>query len=392
MKRKNKTIRALFIFLLGYSTALAAQSQNTVFSSPDELRQWVNVIDDSKPVSIQTLQDQTGSYIRISPATNVYIGRPSSDQIENNTSSLPALMTPATQNAIKIRLRHTTAFKQLCGFWLHQTTFFDGEHYQQVPFFDPQPLPGDGLWHELTFSLTDSPLFDAQSDVIVVNFGFFDPGFQNLTASNRLLDQTSSTAYIDLAQITFFSVPQTLSQPLISGFTPARARYRSPVKVAGSGFVQPAGHNAVFFGTKQATVLSGDASSLTVQAESDGPISVRVPGGATATSTASFTMLGPPRNLVKVSGDLQSGAPGAVLQAIVVKVADTDGNGLPAETITFRISSGAGSLSNATATTDDSGSASTVLTLPANPGTVQVEVQHPELHSTIVFSAVATAH
>jgi hypothetical protein len=301
-------------------------------------------------------------------------------------------MNPATQNTVKLRLRHTTSFQNLYGFWLHRTSFFDGEDYSQIPCFDAQPLPPDGLWHEVTFPFSASPFFDVQSDVVAIFFSFSHACLPDLNAYNLLLSQTSPTAYIDLAQITLLSVPQTFSPPVISGFTPARARYRSPVKVTGSGFAQPTEHNAVFFGNQRAKVLSGDASSLIVQGESDGPISVRVPGGGTATSTASFTMLGPPKNLVKVSGDQQSGAPGTVLQAIVVKVADADGNGLPGETMRFRINSGGGSLSSTTVTTDDSGNASTVLTLPASPGTVQVEIQHPELYSTIVFTAVATAH
>ncbi|HEY6250630.1 MAG TPA: Ig-like domain-containing protein [Candidatus Angelobacter sp.] len=389
MMTRNRITKVLLTFLFGCSSLLAAQAQSIIFSSPDDLKQWVNVIDDSIPVSIQTLSDQNGSYIRITPATNVYIGKPSS-QTMANAITLPALIPASTQNAIKLRLRQTTAFQNLCGFWLHQTTFFDGEHYQQVPFFSPQPLPNDGTWHELIFNFTDSPFFDAQSDVIAVNFGFFNPGFQDLTATNRLSGQTPPGAYIDLQQIAFLSVPQTISQPVITGFTPSRARYHQSVTIAGSGFSQPAATNAVFFGNEQATILSGSATALTVQAEADGLISVRAAGGNTSTSTDSFVLLGPPKALQVISGDGQTSTVGSTLQPFVVKVVDASGNGLPGETITFSVVSGNGLLSSTTGTTDDSGVASTVLTLPKNPGRVRIDAQHPELSASIIFTSNAT--
>ncbi len=80
--------------------------------------------------------------------------------------------------------------------------------------------------------------------------------------------------------------------------------------------------------------------------------------------------------LTKTSGDNQADDPGEVLAPFVVTIVPpagvTDLSGVP---ITFTITSGSGSLSVTSATTDAAGQASTVLTLGLTPGTVTVDAQ-----------------
>jgi Domain of unknown function (DUF4082)/Bacterial Ig-like domain (group 1) len=73
-------------------------------------------------------------------------------------------------------------------------------------------------------------------------------------------------------------------------------------------------------------------------------------------------------NLVKVSGDNQSGATGATLpNPLVVKVVNAQNNPQSGVTVNFAIESGGGSVSPASAITNASGQASTTLTLGSVP-------------------------
>ena len=133
----------------------AAQALKTDFSTPDDIRPWVATTDESAPLSIQVMNDLTGSFVRIAPGTRAMLAMPSPVAIESSLQTLPTLIDPGISNAVRVRLRHTTALQEFGGFWLHGTTPFDGETYGRVPFFDSQPLPGDGLWHDLTFKFSD---------------------------------------------------------------------------------------------------------------------------------------------------------------------------------------------------------------------------------------------
>jgi len=90
-----------------------------------------------------------------------------------------------------------------------------------------------------------------------------------------------------------------------------------------------------------------------------------------ATATASYTVrnvVTDPLSISAVSGDLQNGAPGALLaKPLVVLVQDVDGNPVAGRTVSFAASPGA-QVSPATAVTGANGLASATLRLPVGGG------------------------
>lgn len=79
---------------------------------------------------------------------------------------------------------------------------------------------------------------------------------------------------------------------------------------------------------------------------------------------------GPAASLVLISGDDQSGAPGAELaQPLVVRLVDQSGNGTPGRPVSWVVASGNGSVTPTTSETDQDGFASTRWTLSEGIGT-----------------------
>ena len=68
-----------------------------------------------------------------------------------------------------------------------------------------------------------------------------------------------------------------------------------------------------------------------------------------------------PRVLRIVSGDGQQGEPGTLLPALVVEVRDENGDLLEGAQVTFTVTAGGGSLTEATVATDSKGRAATIL-------------------------------
>jgi len=387
----NKYVYAFWVFLCCGMSVSFGQTPKTLWSTPDELKQWTTPLDPDNPPSIQVMTDSTATFVRISPPLIAQIAIPGLAALnESDLTGLPVLVAAGSQNAIKITARHTTALQTLDGLWVHRNTVLSEDTFQAAPFFTPQSFPGDGAWHDLVFTFSDSPLFDSHSDVVGVAFGFFAPHFRDDGTVNRLSDQTLPTAYLDIARIEFISIPETLPQPAISGFQPAKGVLNDPVTIQGSGFAQPPSRNLVSFGNTPSQVISGTSSTLVANAVDDGPISVRVPGGATSVSVTSFVLLGPPRRLLSINGDGQVKPVNTVLQPFVVTLADFQNSGIPGRTIAFSVVSGTGTLSQSSAVTDDSGTASVVLTLPTNPGSVTVQASFPDL-APVMFHAIATS-
>jgi len=91
-------------------------------------------------------------------------------------------------------------------------------------------------------------------------------------------------------------------------------------------------------------------------------------GTFTETSTA-----GPPAKEMIVSGNKQTGPVSTVLPAsLVVRVQDSHGLKVSGATVTFSDNGAGGIFSNPTATTDNTGLASTTYTTPGNSGTVKI--------------------
>jgi hypothetical protein len=96
----------------------------------------------------------------------------------------------------------------------------------------------------------------------------------------------------------------------------------------------------------------------------------------------------PPASLTK-AGDNQKGAVGSKLNLSITLSPGQSGGSAAGGTILF--TSSAGSLSNRTVTTDSSGKAAVVLTLPTTPGTVHVtaEGQYALGHPVVTFTETA---
>ena len=95
--------------------------------------------------------------------------------------------------------------------------------------------------------------------------------------------------------------------------------------------------------------------------------------------------------LTRVSGDGQQGAPGDQLaDPLAVSVRDEDGSGIAGAAVRFSVTSGGGTLSATTVTTDTDGRAVATLTLGSEPGTNTVVATVSGL-GEVTFSATAEA-
>ena len=93
--------------------------------------------------------------------------------------------------------------------------------------------------------------------------------------------------------------------------------------------------------------------------------------------------------LSKVSGDNQSGVPGAVIaNPLVIEVRDENGSTLEGISVTFTVPAGGGTLNVTRATTDKNGAAQSTLTLGPNLGTNTVSVSASGIEGTVTFNAV----
>ncbi|MBI3939532.1 MAG: hypothetical protein HY315_01740, partial [Acidobacteria bacterium] len=94
-----------------------------------------------------------------------------------------------------------------------------------------------------------------------------------------------------------------------------------------------------------------------------------------------------PAQITLVSGNNASGAAGTALPPLQVLILDANKLPLPGVSVNWTIASGGGSLSARTVLANAAGIASTVLTLPAKPGKVQVVASSGRL--SVIFSATA---
>ena len=96
--------------------------------------------------------------------------------------------------------------------------------------------------------------------------------------------------------------------------------------------------------------------------------------------------------LSKVSGDNQTGVPGAVLaNPFVVEVRDENGLVLEGVTVTFTVTTGGGTPSVTSTMTAENGAAQSTLTLGPNLGTNTVSMSAVGIEGTVSFNATAEA-
>lgn len=94
-----------------------------------------------------------------------------------------------------------------------------------------------------------------------------------------------------------------------------------------------------------------------------------------------------PAQIMIVSGNNATGFPGSRLPAMQILITDANQDPLPGVSVSFSITSGGGSLSARNVLTNSAGMASTVLTLPPNPGAVRMAATAGDL--SVVFAANA---
>jgi len=143
----------------------------------------------------------------------------------------------------------------------------------------------------------------------------------------------------------------------------------------------------------QPTLSPGHAGSITVTAGSTaGFYHYSVPSTDTtggAQSQGGWILVGNPSASLSKLGDNQKGAVGSKLSLSVTLNPGQSGGSAAGGTILF--STSAGSLSSRTVTTNSSGKAAVVLTLPATPGAVHVtaEGQYALGHPVVTFTETA---
>ncbi len=150
----------------------------------------------------------------------------------------------------------------------------------------------------------------------------------------------------------------------------------------------------------------GSISPVTVVTGADGLAAAeRVLGASSGAQSASATVEGftgspvifshtavpaNPAALVLVAGDDQTGPGGfALADSLVVRLEDDNGNGIGNRSISWIVSSGSGSVSPTTVTTDPNGLAATSWTLPAAVGNYTVSAVFSGLPA-VQFTAMAT--
>ena len=137
-------------------------------------------------------------------------------------------------------------------------------------------------------------------------------------------------------------------------------------------------HYVATTGGLTSSVVNGNLSSV-----ADGANGVYGQPGTFPTSSYQSTnyfrdvAFTPTSEVVKVSGDNQTGAPSATLPTpLVAEVLDPNGNPVSGATVSFSVTAGGGSVSPASAVTNSSGQASAAVTLGSSAGvnTVQATV------------------
>ncbi|MEP7327020.1 MAG: Ig-like domain-containing protein [Gemmatimonadota bacterium] len=115
-----------------------------------------------------------------------------------------------------------------------------------------------------------------------------------------------------------------------------------------------------------------------------------LPGSPAVFTATGSTVIGPPSQLVIVSGDGQSGVVGAVLaESLVVRLEDASGNGVPGVPVTWTALSGGGTLGPAAAVTDANGRLAASWTLGFAVGGNTAKAQAGGFQVTFAATGVA---
>ena len=151
------------------------------------------------------------------------------------------------------------------------------------------------------------------------------------------------------------------------------------------------GGGGTLSGTSTATDSNGRAESILTLGPNPGTNTITVSvTGIQAEQTFTAEGIRIPLAFWIISGDKQQGLPGeALAKPFVVEVRDQSGEPLPGVLVTFSVTSGGGTLSVTSATTESGGRAESILTLGPNPGTNTVEVGVTGIQEKQSVSAIA---
>ena len=401
---RPRTATAVVLLCLA-SISAKGQPQTTVWDTHDELVQWISLppgVVSGDGLLLQS--DGSRQFVRIQWRELLLKVRPALPNFMfpgyevhrwnfSQMGQLPPLTDPVVHNALKLTMRQAMGMDTVTGRWIHQDWNIDSG-IETTPAFEEYGFPSDGQWHETVLRFTDSPYYEDDKPITFVTFavGQAQQTAEQIEARYAALPQS---AYLDIDRIEFAHVEETVPEPTITRIVPIRGPLETEVTIEGSNFGVPASRNLVYFGGEEggpAQVISGTSTVLRVRSYShvgsSYHITVRTPGGRRAVSAESFLVLGSPAKVLIVTGGGQTGGVGTKLGPMSVKVVDDNQNGLSGLKVGFRVASGAGSLSDGEVTTDDNGLASTVLTLPTEPGVVKVEAKVYGF-SPVVFTATA---
>ena len=141
--------------------------------------------------------------------------------------------------------------------------------------------------------------------------------------------------------------------------------------------------------TSATTDKNGRAESVLILGSNAGTNTVTVSvTGIARTETFNSEGIRTPKTLEIIAGNDQEGLPGAALEnSFVVEVRDRADTPVPGVQVTFSVTSGGGTLSATSATTDSNGRAESTLTLGPNPGTNTVTVSVAGTQEQQTFNA-----
>ena len=214
----------------------------------------------------------------------------------------------------------------------------------------------DGVASAVTFTATASALISQLQ---------LDSGNNQTGAINSALDEPLSVRVVDQDN---------------NGVRGQLITFRT---VEGSGRFSPSNG-------RRTTDTDGYAS-ISFTPRSSGTIEVEASSGDLDPVTFTITTGDPPDAIVMVSGNNQSGRPGATLaNPFVVEVVDENDDPVAGISVTFAVTAGGGSVSQASATTNNSGRAQTTLTLGDDPGDNTVAARVSGL-TAVTFKATSGA-
>ncbi len=217
---------------------------------------------------------------------------------------------------------------------------------------------------------------DEQSDTVDYDFVIERVEFR-INGAGSISQPTTRSPYLSFSSSSLTGSPGQQRSFTVSAYDANNRQQSILVNLSSSGVTVPA------------SVRTGESISITLPSSST---SISVSASGYSSRSISVNVQAVPDEIVKVSGDspVQTGEPGTQLSSsFVVRVEDSSNNPIQGQTVTFRVTSGGGSVSSTTDTTDASGQAGTTLTLGSSSGTNTVEASVSGVSSVVTFTATA---